>query len=179
MQLVKLAVELGPLVVFFIANSQGGIFTGTAWFMGATVVSLTASRYLLGRIPVMPLISGAAILFFGGLTLWLQDALFIKIKPTIVNMMFASILLGGLAFGQSLLKYVLDETISLTDEGWRILTLRWGLFFIFLAGLNEVIWRNFSEEFWISFKIWGIMPITMIFAMAQVGLLQKYEKSKS
>lgn len=179
MQLVKLAVELGPLVVFFIANSQGGIFTGTAWFMGATVVSLTASRYLLGRIPVMPLISGAAILFFGGLTLWLQDSLFIKIKPTIVNMMFASILLVGLAFGQSLLKYVLDETISLTDEGWRILTLRWGLFFVFLAGLNEVIWRNFSEEFWISFKIWGIMPITMIFAMAQVGLLQKYEKSKS
>ena len=178
-QLIKLVVELGPLVVFFVVNSQAGIFVGTAWFMVATIVALIASRVILGRIPLMPLISGAAILLFGGLTLWLQDALFIKIKPTIVNLIFATILLTGLAFGQSLLKYVFDEAFSLTEEGWRILTLRWGIFFLFLALLNEIIWRNFSEDFWISFKIWGIMPITMIFATAQVGLLQKYEKSKN
>ena len=178
-QFVKFIVELGPLVVFFVANSQAGILVGTAWFMAATAVALTASKLVLGRVPVMPLISGVFILAFGGLTLWLQDSFFIKIKPTIVNLMFAGILFTGLLFRQSLLKYILGEAFSLTDEGWRILTIRWGLFFIFLACLNEVIWRNFSEDFWVSFKLWGLMPLTMVFAMSQVGLLQRYEKSKS
>lgn len=178
-QLIKFAVELGPLVVFFVVNSQYGIFVGTGWFMAATAVALTASRLILGRVPIMPLISGAFILVFGALTLWLQDSLFIKIKPTIVNLLFATILLGGLAFRQSLLKYVFGEAFNLTEEGWRILTIRWGLFFIFLACLNEVIWRNFSEDFWVSFKLWGLMPITMIFAMSQIGLLQRYEKGRS
>lgn len=178
-QITKLVVELGPLVVFFVANSQAGIITGTAWFMAATAVALTASKLLLGKVPVMPLISGVFILGFGGMTVFLQDSFFIKIKPTIVNLMFSGILFTGLFFGQSLLKYVLGEAFSLTDEGWKILTVRWGLFFLFLAGLNEVVWRNFSEDFWVSFKLWGLMPLTMIFAMAQVGLLQKYEKAKS
>ncbi len=178
-QAVKFLVELGPLVVFFVVNSQAGIFVGTAWFMVATAIALTVSRVMLGRIPVMPLISGVFILVFGGLTLWLQDSLFIKIKPTIVNLLFASILFAGLALRQSLLKYVLGEAFSLTDEGWRILTIRWGLFFLFLAVLNEIVWRNFSEDFWVSFKLWGLMPITMVFAMSQVGLLQRYEKHKN
>ncbi len=178
-QIIKLLVEMGPLVVFFIANFQGGIFVGTAWFMGATAISLTASRFILGSIPLMPLISGAFILVFGALTLWLNDSTFIKLKPTIVNLLFSAILFGGIAFGKSLLRYVLGEAFNLTDEGWRILTIRWALFFLFLAGLNEVIWRNFSEDFWVSFKLWGLMPITMIFAMSQVGLLQRYEKPSS
>jgi intracellular septation protein len=178
-QLMKLVIELGPLVVFFVANSQAGILIGTAWFMGATAVALTASRFILGRVPLMPLISGVFILVFGGLTLFMHDALFIKIKPTVVNLLFSAILFGGLAYGQSLLKYVFGEAFSLTDEGWRVLTIRWALFFLFLAALNEVVWRNFSEDFWVSFKLWGLMPLTMVFAVSQVGLLQRYEKSKS
>lgn len=178
-QIIKLIVEMGPLVVFFIANSQAGILVGTAWFMGATAVALTASKLILGRVPLMPLISGVFILVFGGLTLWLQDSTFIKLKPTIVNLLFSCILFGGLAFGQSFLKYVFGEAFSLTEEGWRILTIRWALFFLFLAVLNEVVWRNFSEDFWVSFKLWGLMPITMVFAMSQVGLLQRYEQSRS
>lgn len=176
-QFVKFVVELGPLVIFFLVNSQAGIIVGTGWFMAATVVALSVSKVVLGRVPIMPLISGIFILGFGGLTVWLHDPFFIKIKPTIVNLVFSSILFAGLMMGQPLLKYVLGEAFSLTDEGWRILTIRWGLFFLFLAGLNEVIWRNFSEDFWVSFKLWGLMPLTIIFAMSQVGLLQRYEKS--
>ncbi len=175
-QLVKFLVELGPLVVFFVTNSYFGIITGTAWFMAATAVALTASRLVLGRIPLMPLISGVFILVFGGMTVWLQDSLFIRIKPTIVNLLFASILFVGLYLKTSLLKYVFEDAFNLTDEGWRILTIRWACFFLFLALLNEVIWRNFSEDFWVSFKLWGLMPLTMVFAISQVGLLQKYEK---
>jgi len=177
-QLVKFVVELGPLVVFFVVNSQAGILVGTGWFMVATAVALTASKLVLGKVPVMPLISGVFILGFGGLTLWLHDPFYIKIKPTIVNLMFSGILFAGLAFGHSLLKHVFGEAFSLTDEGWRILTIRWAMFFLCLAGLNEVIWRNFSEDFWVSFKLWGLMPLTMVFAMSQIGLLQRYEKSK-
>ncbi|KUO54987.1 MAG: septation protein A [Alphaproteobacteria bacterium BRH_c36] len=177
-QLVKFVVELGPLVVFFTVNSQAGIIVGTGWFMVATAVALTASKLVLGRVPVMPLISGIFILGFGGLTLWLHDPFYIKIKPTIVNLMFSGILFGGLSLGHPLLKHVFGEAFSLTDEGWRILTIRWAVFFLFLAGLNEVVWRNFSEDFWVSFKLWGLMPLTMVFAMSQIGLLQRYEKSK-
>lgn len=174
-QLLKLVLEVGPVAVFFVVNSYYGIFWGTGWFMLATVVSLVASWRLLGHVPTMPLISGACILVFGGLTLLLQDELFIKMKPTIVNGLFASVLLGGLAFGQTFVKLIFGEVFRLTDEGWRVLTIRWALFFVFLAVLNEIIWRNFTTDFWISFKVWGVMPITMAFAIAQVGLLKRYE----
>jgi len=145
--------------------------------MVATIVALITSRVLFGRIPIMPLISGACILFFGGLTLFLQEEFFIKIKPTIVNLMFASILFGGLFMGHSLIKYLLGEVYKLRDEGWRLLTFRWACFFVFLAILNEFIWRSFSTDFWISFKLWGVMPITMAFAISQIGLLKRYELS--
>lgn len=173
-QAIKLLVELGPLVVFFIVNSRAGIFWGTGTFVVATIIALTVSRLMLGRIPVMPLVSGVFVIVFGGLTIWLHDELFIKLKPTIVNGLFATILLGGLAAGHALLRPVFGEVIQLTDEGWRRLTLRWGLFFIVLAVLNEVVWRSFSTDFWVSFKLFGIMPLTMIFAVAQVGLMKKY-----
>jgi intracellular septation protein len=183
-QVIKLAVELGPLLVFFVVNSQAGrfvsapdqaIFWGTGAFMVATVIALVVSRAALGRIPTMPLVSGVFVLVFGGLTLWLKDDQFIKFKPTIVNALFAALLLGGLASGRSLLKLVFEDVMRLTEEGWRKLTLRWSLFFICLAVLNEVIWRNFSTDFWVSFKVFGIMPLTFVFAVAQVGLLRRYE----
>jgi intracellular septation protein len=174
-QLLKLAVEVGPLVVFFVVNARAGIFWGTGVFMGATIVSLIASRILFGRIPVMPLVTGVCVVVFGGLTLWLQDDHFIKIKPTIVNALFAGALFIGLLVGQSLLRVIFGEVFRLTDEGWRKLTLRWAFFFTFLALLNEVVWRSFSTDTWVSFKVFGVMPLTMAFAVAQVGLLRQYE----
>ena len=174
-QVIKLLVELGPLVVFFIGNSRYGIFAGTGAFMVATVIALAVSRAVLGRIPTMPLVSGFFVIVFGGLTLWLQDDQFTKLKPTIVNGLFAAILFAGLAAGKSLLKIVFDDVFRLTEEGWRQLTFRWALFFVALAILNEIVWRFFSTDFWVSFKVFGIMPITMAFAIAQVRLLKRHE----
>lgn len=196
---VKLVLELGPLGVFFLANSrphlfqpllerffpaalfegtQGGIFVATAAFMIVVVLALIIHYALVRRLPIMPLISGVVVVVFGALTLWLHDDTFIKMKPTIVNVLFGSILLGGLWFGKSLLAYVLDSVFELTTEGWRILTLRWGLFFFFLALLNEVVWRFFSTDFWVNFKVFGTMPITFLFAMAQVSVLSRYALNK-
>ncbi|MBO9588744.1 septation protein A [Devosia sp.] len=173
-QITKLALELGPLVVFFIANARADIFVATAWFMGAMVVSLLLSWLILKKVAVMPLVTGVVVLVFGGLTLWLQDDTFIKIKPTITNVLFGSVLLGGLLFGQSLLKYVFGEVYKLKPEGWWRLTLNWGIFFFVLAVINEVLWRNFSTEIWIAFKVWGVMPLTVLFSMSQLPLLSKY-----
>jgi intracellular septation protein len=194
--LLKLVLEMGPLVAFFLSNSkpewfrpllapvlpaslitgpQSGIFVATAVFMVAMLASLVLTKALMGKLPIMPLVSGVVVLVFGGLTLWLQDDLFIKLKPTIVNTLFGAVLLGGLALGKPLLPYVLDSVFRLTQEGWHKLTFRWGWFFFFLAALNEIVWRMFSTDFWVAFKVWGVMPITIIFAMAQVGILQRYE----
>ena len=174
-QLLKLFVEVGPLAVFFVMNARAGIFWGTGGFMVATLISLVASRILFGRVPVMPLVTGLFVLVFGGLTIWLQDDHFIKIKPTIVNALFAAALFAGLLAGHSLLKIVFGEVFRLTDQGWRKLTIRWACFFTLLALLNEVVWRSFSTDVWVSFKVFGIMPLTMIFAIAQMGLLKQYE----
>ncbi|MFN3623190.1 MAG: septation protein A [Hyphomicrobium sp.] len=174
-QLLKLAVEIGPLVIFFVVNARAGIYWGTGIFMAATLVSLVASRLIFGRVPVMPLVSGACVVVFGGLTLWLQDDHFIKIKPTIVNGLFAAALFGGLLAGHSLLKVVFGEVFRLNEDGWRKLTLRWACFFTFLALLNEVVWRTVSTDTWVSFKVFAIMPLTMVFALSQVGLLRAHE----
>ncbi len=173
-QLLKLALELGPLVIFFVVNARTDIFVATAWFMGAMVISLSLSWLLLKRIAVMPLVTGVVVLVFGGLTLYLQDDTFIKMKPTIVNVMFGTVLLGGLVFGHSLLRHVFGEVYKLQEKGWSVLTLRWGVFFFVLALLNEVVWRNFSTDFWVSFKVWGIMPLTIIFSLLQMKLLSQY-----
>lgn len=175
---IKFALELGPLVLFFLANSRYGIIPATGVFMVAVIVSLALTYGLFRKVPVMPLVSGVVVLVFGGLTLWLNDALFIKLKPTIVNVMFGSVLLIGLSFGKSLLKIVFDTVFDLSEEGWRQLTLRWGLFFFVLAALNEVIWRTQTTDFWVAFKVWGIMPITVAFTLAQMPLITRHSLDK-
>lgn len=173
-QLIKIALELGPLVVFFIVNGSADIFAATAWFMAAMVMSLALSWLILKRVAVMPLVTGVVVLIFGGLTLYLQDDTFIKMKPTIVNSLFGAVLLGGLLFGQSLLRYVFGDVYKLKPQGWLVLTVRWGIFFFVLAALNEIIWRNFSTDTWVAFKVWGIMPLTVVFSMLQLPVLSKY-----
>jgi len=186
---LKLALELGPLVVFFFVNAKGAfliekfglgnlfpqpIFLATAVFMVVMLASIAASWLISRHLAIMPMVTGVVVLVMGGLTLWLQDDTFIKIKPTIVNVLFGAVLLIGLAFGRSLLAYVFDAAFALDHEGWRKLTLRWGLFFFVLAGLNELVWRTQSTDFWVAFKVWGTMPLTMIFALAQLPLMQKH-----
>lgn len=172
---LKIALELGPLVLFFAGNSYGGIYVATGLFMVATLVALVAMWVLVRRIAVMPLISALVVVVFGTLTLWLQDDHFIKLKPTLVNALFGAALLGGLALRKPLLPYVFDGMVQLTDAGWRILTLRWGAFFLVMALVNEVVWRNFSTDTWVSFKTFGYLPLTILFALAQAPLMSRYE----
>ena len=174
-QLTKLALEMGPLILFFAVNATTNLMTATAVFVTATVVALVVSYAIARTIPVMPLIGGAFVIVFGGLTLYLDNDLFIKIKPTIVNLLFAAILFGGLIAGKLFLKLVLESAFKATDEGWRILTWRWSIFFVVLAVINEIVWRNFSTDTWVAFKVWGIMPLTMVFGMAQVPVLMKHQ----
>lgn len=186
---LKLALELGPLVIFFFVNAKGAfltehfglgdlfpqpIFLATAVFMVVMLASIAISWIISRHLAIMPLITGIVVLVMGGLTLWLQDDTFIKVKPTIVNVFFGAVLLIGLGFGRSFLAYVFDAAFALDNEGWRKLTLRWGLFFFFLAGLNELVWRTQSTDFWVAFKVWGTMPLTMIFALAQLPLMQRH-----
>ena len=183
--LVKLALEFGPLAIFFFANSYGDrlfgvaedrrIFVATGIFIAASLIALALSRALMGYLPRMAIVNAIVVTVFGGLTLALDDAFFIKVKPTIVNALFGSVLLGGLFFGRSLLSLVLETVLQLDEEGWRKLTFRWGLFFFVLAAINEVVWRTQTQDFWVAFKVWGVMPLTMAFALAQTPLILKHE----
>ena len=172
--LLKLALELGPLVLFFFANQRAGLFMATGLFMAATAVALAVHYALVRHLPIMPIVSGIVVLVFGGLTLVLQDELFIKLKPTIVNCLFGGVLIGGLAFNKPLLPVVFDSVFNLDEDGWRKLTWRWGLFFFFLAVLNEVVWRTQSTDFWVNFKVFATMPITIVFALAQTPLIMRH-----
>ncbi|MGO4572070.1 septation protein A [Microvirga sp. 2TAF3] len=185
--LLKLTLEMGPLALFFFANAYADrfgyaegqrIYVATALFIAATIVALSISYALIRKLPIMPLVSGIVVVVFGGLTLFLQNDMFIKLKPTIVNTMFGLVLLGGLYFRKPLLEIVLDSMFELTEEGWRKLTLRWALFFFALAALNEIVWRTQTTDFWVSFKVLGIMPLTIAFALAQTPLLLRYDASK-
>lgn len=170
----KIAFEMGPLLVFFAANYIYGIIPATGILVVATLISVAASYYLDKRVPVMALIAAALLGLFGGLTVLFEDDTFIKIKPTVVSGLFGAFLLGGYMLGKSPLKMMMGLMLDLKEEGWRKLTLRWGLFFFVLAGLNEVVWRTVSTDTWVSFKVFGLLPITMIFAMSQMPLMQKY-----
>jgi intracellular septation protein len=172
---VKLLIDLGPLIAFFIAYGRAGIYWATGVLMLATVAALAASWKLLGRITPVPMVTAVLVVVFGGLTFYLDDPSFIKLKPTIINLLFSGVLVAGLATGRPLLKLLLGEAFRLTEEGWRKLSVRWAAFFFALAILNEIVWRNFSESAWVNFKVFGIVPITIIFAMAQIGLIKRYE----
>jgi intracellular septation protein len=171
---LKLALDIGPLLVFFVANSRLGIFGGTAVFMVAIVVALGISYAMTRHWPIMPVVSAVIVLVFGGLTLILHDETFIKVKPTIIYALFGGALLVGYFFDKPLLEIVFDSVFHITDEGWRKLTLRWAGFFLFLAVLNEVVWRTQSTDFWVSAKLFGFMPLTFVFGALQVPLLMKY-----
>jgi intracellular septation protein len=176
--MLKLALDIGPLILFFAANARFGIYGATAAFMVAIVVALGVSYALTRHLPVMPLVTAVVVLVFGGLTLVLHDELFIKVKPTIIYVLFGSVLLGGLAFRKPLLGMVFDSVFNLTEEGWRKLTIRWALFFFVLAVLNEIVWRTQTTDFWVSFKLFGVVPLTFLFGALQVPLLTKYEVKK-
>ena len=171
----KLMIELGPLLAFFAAWFLADIFWATGVLMAATLVSVVASKLLLGRVSPVIIATAVLVVVFGGLTFWFGDAHFIKMKPTIINLLFAGVLFGGLLTGRPLLKLLFGEAFNLTEEGWRKLTLRWMLFFVVMAVLNEVVWRNFSEATWVNFKVFGILPLTLVFAMSQIGLIKRYE----
>ncbi len=173
--LLKLTLEMGPLALFFFANAKFGIFTATGVLMAGVLIALAVSWAMTRQLPVMPLVTAVAVLIFGGLTFVFHDELFIKLKPTIVNTLFGVTLLVALWFDRPLLPLVLDSVLQLTNEGWRILTLRWGVFFLFLALLNEVVWRTQTTDFWVSFKVWGTMPLTLLFALSQTPLILRHE----
>lgn len=186
-QWVRMAIELGPLVVFFLMNSKAdsvfgndpsqNIFYATGGFMVATAISLGYSYARFRKIPTMPLVTGIFVMVFGALTIYLHNDEFIKLKPTIVNALFATALLGAAAMGKPIMKQLFDGAFNLTDKGWMVLTVRWGLFFVLLGTINEIVWRNFSTDFWVSFKLFGIMPLTLIFGMAQIPVLTKHAPS--
>jgi len=175
LQLIKLTIDLGPIMLFALAYWKFGLFYATGTLMAASVISLIASKLLLRRIEIMPAVTAAIVLVFGGLTLWLQDSAFIKMKPTIVYLIFAAILFVGLATRRNFLSHLFGQIFNLTNEGWRLLTIRWACFFVALAIANELIWRNFSEQVWIYTKVFGFTGITMIFAILQIGLLKRFE----
>jgi len=167
--------ELAPLILFFVANGRWGIYWGTGVFIVATAIALPCYRMLEKRWPIMPLVGGFFVLVFGGLTIWLQDDTFIKLKPTIVNCLFGVILGGGLLlFKKPLLKPLFGAAFKLTNEGWYQLTLRWTVFFFVLAGVNEVMWRNFPTDTWIASKMFLSFPLTLAFAFFQIPLLKRY-----
>ncbi|MFN3658376.1 MAG: septation protein A [Pseudolabrys sp.] len=175
---LKLVLDIGPLVLFFAANAKFGIYAATGAFMVAVLAALAVSYVLTRHIAVMPVVTAVIVLVFGGLTLVLHDELFIKLKPTIIYTLFGAALIGGLAFGKPLLGMVFDSVFHLTDEGWRKLTWRWVWFFFAMAVINEVVWRTQSTDFWVSFKLFGAVPLTFVFGALQYPLLVKYGVEK-
>jgi intracellular septation protein len=196
--MLKLALDLGPLLLFFFANAKpslfepwiaplipaavatgerAGIFVATAVFMIAIVVTLVISYVLTRRLPVMAVVSAIIVLVFGGATLFFQNETFIKMKPTIIYLLFAGTLLGGVILRKPLLATVFDQMFHLTDEGWRKLTIRWALFFLALAVLNEIVWRTQTTDTWVAFKVFGVTPLTFVFAALQYPLLTKHDAS--
>ncbi len=170
----KLATELGPLLVFFAANAKFDLFVATGAFMVAIVASLIASFVVTRHVPIMAIVSGVVVLVFGTLTLVLHNETFIKIKPTIIYSLFGLILGGGLVFNRSLIAVMFDQMFNLTPRGWRLLTIRWAVFFFAMAILNEIIWRTQSTDVWVAFKAFGVTPITAVFAMIQFPLINRY-----
>jgi intracellular septation protein len=171
---LKLVLDVGPLVLFFAANAKFGIYAGTGVFMVAVLAAFAVSYAMTRHIAIMPVVTAVVVLIFGGLTLILHDDLFIKLKPTIIYLLFGGALVGGMLFNKPLLGIVFDSVFDLTEEGWRKLTWRWAVFFFALAILNEIVWRTQTTDFWVSFKLFGVVPLTFVFAALQYPLLTKY-----
>ena len=172
---VKLALDFAPLLVFFVAFKLGGVMAATMALMVATCLSIGIVYATERKLALAPLISGGLVMILGGASIYFKNDQLIKMKPTVVNCVFAAILLGGVyLYKRGFLKYVLDVAFTLTDEGWLVLSRRWGFFFLFLACLNECIWRNFSTEFWVNFKVFGMFSLTILFAISQFRLVSKY-----
>jgi intracellular septation protein len=171
----KLLIDIGPLAVFFIFYTRSGLQASILPFMVATVIAVLFSYILEKKIPIMPTVGAAIVLLFGGLTIYFDNDVFFKMKPTIINVLFAVILYGGILINKPLLKYLLGAALKLEEAGWKILTQRWIGFFIALAVLNEIVWRTQSTDIWVNFKVFGILPITFIFTMTQFPLIKKYQ----
>lgn len=171
----KLLIDIGPLAVFFIFYTRSGLQASILPFMVATIIAVLFSYILEKKIPIMPTVGAGIILLFGGLTIYFDNDIFFKMKPTIINILFAVILYGGILINKPLLKYLLGAALKLEEAGWKILTQRWIGFFIALAVLNEIVWRTQSTDVWVNFKVFGILPITFIFTMTQFTLIKKYQ----
>ena len=171
----KLLIDIGPLAVFFIFYTRSGLQASILPFMVATVIAVLFSYILEKKIPIMPTVGAGIVLLFGGLTIYFDNDVFFKMKPTIINILFAVILYGGILINKPLLKYLLGAALKLEEAGWKILTQRWIGFFIALAVLNEIVWRTQSTDVWVNFKVFGILPITFIFTMTQFPLIKKYQ----
>ena len=171
----KLLIDIGPLAIFFIFYTRSGLQASILPFMVATVIAVLFSYILEKKIPIMPTVGAGIVLLFGGLTIYFDNDVFFKMKPTIINVLFAVILYGGILINKPLLKYLLGAALKLEEAGWKILTQRWIGFFIALAVLNEIVWRTQSTDVWVNFKVFGILPITFIFTMTQFPLIKKYQ----
>ena len=171
----KLLIDIGPLAIFFIFYTRGDLKSAIIPFMIATIIAVLFSYIMEKKIPIMPTVGAFIILIFGGLTIYFDNEVFFKMKPTIINLLFALILYGGVIIKKPFLKLLLGAAIKLEDEGWKILTQRWISFFIALAILNEIVWRTQSTDIWVNFKVFGILPITFIFTMTQFPLIKKYQ----
>jgi intracellular septation protein len=171
---LKLVLDIGPLVLFFAANSRFGIFVASGVFMAAVLIALAVSYAMTRHIAIMPVVTAVIVLIFGTLTLVLHNETFIKLKPTIIYLLFGGALLLGLLINRPFLSILFDQMFHLTDEGWRKLTWRWVIFFFALAVLNEIVWRNFSTDAWVSFKLFGVVPLTFLFGALQYPLLTRY-----
>lgn len=178
---VRLAIDIGPIAVFFLANflTPGldivKLLAGTAAFMVASVAAMIYSLVKAGRVSPMLWLTGTLVLVFGGLTLWFHNKEFVQVKPTVIYAILSAILIFGLVTGRPLLSLLLDAAYpGLNDAGWRKLTINWALFFAFLAALNEVVRHEFSFQFWLGFKLWGVIPLTLVFTFANVPMLMKH-----
>ena len=171
----KILIDIGPLAVFFIFYTRSGLQASILPLMIATVIAVLFSYILEKKIPIMPTVGAGIVLVFGGLTIYFDNEVFIKMKPTIINLVFAIILYGGMLIRKPFLKILLGAALKLEEEGWRILTYRWIGFFIALAILNEIVWRTQSTDVWVNFKVFAILPITFIFTMTQFPLIKKYQ----
>ncbi len=174
-QMRRLALDLGPLLIFFAAFKWGGFFVATGAFMVAITVSLVLGYMIEKKLSPMPIFTAVMVMVFGGLTLYLENKTFLKVKVTVIYSFFGAILLGGLIFNRLFIKYVFAQAFDLTESGWRQLTWRWGVFFLLLAAINEAVWRNTTDDVWVSFKVWGIIPLIFLFALAQTRLVIKHQ----